>query len=231
MDTVNAQVSQYNGMAEVKRTSFSNVEIGWVLDIDSYNSDRFPGFPSPSIDEGLGVKYMTETTYCSPCAPAPALQGAHCVDTLTTEALLFSGYLQLVDLQRMLDGLLYMKGNSEVSHNTYAGQSQSASDGGLFAAEGVDVSGQVAPEVHLSPSPIIYRMKGILYIHGAEKLHILQTVNDIFDIQPSSFSPGDSEDTSGGLNKIVVIGRNLDKAAILELFKACCVSEAAPDPV
>ena len=70
----------------------------------------------------------------------------------------------------------------------------------------------------------IYRMKGVLHIAGEEQLHVLQAVHDTFDIKPSSFARGASEDKSGGESKVIVIGRNLDASRLYQGIKDCATT-------
>ena len=59
-----------------------------------------------------------------------------------------------------------------------------------------------------------------------QPLLILQAVHDIFDIQPApSFLAGSAADPSGGDNRVVVIGRCLDRPSLLAGFERCFVRE------
>ena len=68
---------------------------------------------------------------------------------------------------------------------------------------------------------MVYRIKGILHVHGQERLQILQGVFDVFEVKPSSFSIGGEGDASGGLSRVVVIGRNIDRDEIEDGFLSC----------
>jgi G3E family GTPase len=67
----------------------------------------------------------------------------------------------------------------------------------------------------------IFRIKGVLHVNSQEYIQLLQAVFDIFEIKPSSFLIGSNDDMSLGLNRIVVIGRNIDKDEIEEGFLSC----------
>ena len=69
----------------------------------------------------------------------------------------------------------------------------------------------------------IFRMKGIIRVCGHDKLHILQSVHDIFDVQPSTFDVGGPDDIYGDMNNIVIIGMNVDITLITEGFFRCIV--------
>jgi G3E family GTPase len=67
----------------------------------------------------------------------------------------------------------------------------------------------------------IFRIKGVLHVNSQEYIQLLQAVFDIFEIKDSSFLIGSNDDMSLGLNRIVVIGRNIDKDEIEEGFLSC----------
>lgn len=69
----------------------------------------------------------------------------------------------------------------------------------------------------------IFRMKGVLHVNNQEYLQLLQAVFDIFEVKSSSFLIGSSDDLSVGLNRIVVIGRNIDSDEIEEGFLSCLI--------
>ena len=61
---------------------------------------------------------------------------------------------------------------------------------------------------------------------GGGRYYLLQAVHDVFDLSPSlATSDGsggsDGSDGSGGVNKIVVIGQNLDRNALHAMFVSC----------
>ena len=59
----------------------------------------------------------------------------------------------------------------------------------------------------------IYRMKGIIKVKDIEKLYILQSVYDVYDIQPSDYM--------GKSSSIVIIGSYLDEAKLRNGFQTC----------
>jgi G3E family GTPase len=63
----------------------------------------------------------------------------------------------------------------------------------------------------------IYRMKGVLAIKGANKRLVFQGVHMLFDAKfDREWSAGETRQ-----NTLVFIGKNLDRAALTEAFKAC----------
>ena len=65
----------------------------------------------------------------------------------------------------------------------------------------------------------IFRMKGVLSLRGRDERFVFQGVHMLFDGRPDR--PWGNEKR---LNKMVFIGRNLDRAALEEGFRACLVS-------
>ncbi|KAF5726953.1 COBW domain-containing protein 1 [Tripterygium wilfordii] len=63
----------------------------------------------------------------------------------------------------------------------------------------------------------IYRMKGLLSVQGMDERFVFQGVHDIFQGSPDRLWGPDEP----RVNKIVFIGKNLDKQEIEEGFKAC----------
>jgi G3E family GTPase len=62
----------------------------------------------------------------------------------------------------------------------------------------------------------IFRMKGILNISGTDRRYIFQGVHMLFESMPSEPWGADPR-----LNRLVFIGRNLDREAIQKAFRAC----------
>jgi G3E family GTPase len=63
----------------------------------------------------------------------------------------------------------------------------------------------------------IFRMKGILAVKGDDRRHVFQGVHMLFDGQPDrAWQPGEAR-----VNRLVFIGRNLDRGEISARFQAC----------
>ena len=62
----------------------------------------------------------------------------------------------------------------------------------------------------------IFRMKGVLSIAGVAERFVFQGVHMLFDGRPDR-PWGDEE----RLNKLIFIGRNLDRVALEQGFRAC----------
>ncbi len=63
----------------------------------------------------------------------------------------------------------------------------------------------------------IYRMKGVLAVKGTNKRLVFQGVHMLFDAK----FEGEWTESAPRQNTLVFIGRNLDRAALTEAFKAC----------
>jgi G3E family GTPase len=68
----------------------------------------------------------------------------------------------------------------------------------------------------MTQGPDIFRMKGVLSIKGDDKRFVFQGVHMLFDGQPDR--PWGKEPRT---NKLIFIGRNLDRAKLTEGFRSC----------
>jgi G3E family GTPase len=203
MDTV----MRLNGMAEVRQTTYSKVTPEWVLDIDCY-STKDPTDMAFTSGQGL-----LDNSYCVPCDPAgvsstvlSAAISKHSAERLTTLPMSISGELDSGRLNYFLDEVLYV--DDAVA---------AASHGGADKSD--------ATQKGNNADMALYRMKGVLHIAEEEQLHVLQAVHDTFDIKPSSFARGGTEDMTGGESKIIVIGRNLDANRLYQGIKDCTTAK------
>lgn len=63
-------------------------------------------------------------------------------------------------------------------------------------------------------------MKGLLHVVGSAKPHVLQAVHELYDITPASTEQTDMV----FMNKLVVIGRCLNRDELFKSFKRCFTS-------
>jgi G3E family GTPase len=66
----------------------------------------------------------------------------------------------------------------------------------------------------------IFRMKGVLDIDGSDQRYVFQGVHMLFDGQPDRLWQPDE----ARINRIVFIGRNLDRQELTDRFRACLAS-------
>jgi G3E family GTPase len=89
---------------------------------------------------------------------------------------------------------------------------------------GIDVAGEVDGErlnawlrdLLATKGTDIYRMKGVLAVRGEPRRHVFQGVHMLLDHRPDRPWNGDARH-----NKMIFIGRNLDRIALTEGFRAC----------
>ena len=239
MQQVQEQVRELNGMAELRQTSFSNVGPDWVLEIDSYSTKASP----TTLDFATG-QGMLSGAMCVPCLPDQASEQAgtkttvfeqlrsqaaavdkHSASMLTTHAVHCQGEMDVAALEVFLDSILFGNGDNDddVHHGDNADGTAHAAKAEKRKAAQLDPLSVEEDEEDLEVMKI-YRMKGVLHA-GKECLYIMQAVHDIFDVQPSTHVVGSPQDTTGGLNKFIIIGRHLDAALLEEGVRKCLVGE------
>lgn len=241
-------MSAINNHAEIKRTTFSNVDVNWVLDLGSYDVSSTKGL------RGLDIAF-TSSPFCSPCgdnvltnaASIPPPPTKHIASSLHTVSIVFSGRVILHKLNLLLDTLLYSFDDSskESKHSITKSDDESrgrsskslddeskeelyhkqTSHKDLDSTMDIDIGSAenlVSSERKGRRMCKIFRMKGILMIENHSKLHILQAVHDVFDIQPSQIDCADDEKMLG-MNRIIVIGENINLEELESRIVNCCV--------
>lgn len=101
MQVVQNCVQELNSIAEVKITSFSNVDVNWVLDLDCYCAKT------------SSVESLVEL-----CAPCVSVSNSHAAVSLATESFKFPGRVSIPLLERYLDNVLYGQKAAEHSKST-----------------------------------------------------------------------------------------------------------------
>ncbi len=66
----------------------------------------------------------------------------------------------------------------------------------------------------------VYRMKGVVNVHGSDNQHVFQAVHELYDV----FVGAPWNEGKVRENRVVVIGRNLDKDKLTASFKQCMYS-------
>lgn len=67
-------------------------------------------------------------------------------------------------------------------------------------------------------------MKGLLKVAGSSQAHVLQAVHELYDVVPG-IAWSDLPTQQQHQNKVVLIGRNLDVAALQEGFQRTVVRQ------
>lgn len=208
--SIEAILVSMNSLADIKQTSFSRVpSIDWILNIDGYATRLETLNIRGLFDQPLENSYPNMSTsdlsgnyVCAPCNSS-YVQPLHSATVLSTHAIIFDGLLQLMEVQRFLDSILY----EDTSDYTSDYKSH-------------HVNSDVLHKIR-SSNQQIYRMKGILHFTDQENLYVLQSVHDTFDIRATDIGIGSNLDTTEGLNKIVIIGKNINESAVREGFLQC----------
>lgn len=186
-----------NSTAQYLRTSFSNVDPLWVLDIDAFSLKELPPLlvePSQSTPS-----HHCNDDSCATCHTEQHLiQSSHSANVLSTHGFSFPGEVNLHELKILLDKLLYSYTDTGYSHE----QSHS-----IQRAYGR-----------------IFRMKGVFHVQNEEYLYLMQAVHDVFDIQPSTFSRHSVDDKTNGMNSVILIGKNLDQNYLEKEIKGCLIT-------
>lgn len=180
--------------------SFSRVDVNWVLDIKSLTSPQHMLLKSAVI----GAASDPSSELCQPVGTFKRSTVGHRISPLGTIGFSFPGHVVLRHIEKMLDSLLYNNGIGVATHEVGA----STTDDNLLMK--------------------IYRIKGVLHVvNDPLYLYLFQGVHDIFELDVSTTAVGSDEDTTGGLNKVIVIGKNLDILRIEENFINCIADFSA----
>lgn len=183
------------------RCTFSTVDINWVLDIGSFAHHQNILLKTVV----LGPSAVAAVTSLDICKPIPVMKlgvgsgvSGHRANPLGTCGFSFPGHVVLRDVEKMLDTLLYGNGTKVTSH-----------------------TGDTVVQAS-SNEMKIYRIKGVLHVaDDPSVLYLFQGVHDIFELSTSDIAVGSTNDTTDGLNKVIVIGKNLDMLMIEEKFIDC----------
>ena len=215
MRNVKIQVQAINGYAQLQVSSYSNVNLDFVLNTKSYNTNN------NAIADGATSENDTATAasdglaflQCMPCNAAEMYQSGdaraslfaqlssnqhatsggtasqHISAEMKTHYFRIPGRFKLKKLEAVLDALLY------------SNESSIASSGSGSASKHVNTTASAEMK--------IFRMKGVVHIDETPVLHIVQAVHNIFDLQSSPYTAGGAGDLTQGESLFVIIGKNL----------------------
>ncbi|KAI8088799.1 cobalamin synthesis protein/P47K [Halteromyces radiatus] len=124
-----------------------------------------------------------------------------------------------------LDCILDVKGY-DLDHMTIPDNQHHHSDQEIISV-GIGIAGELdfdrlnrwIQSILASMGPNIYRMKGILNVHGERDRFIFQGVHMLFDGQQDR----PWKDGEERKNRLIFIGKNLNRETLLESFKKCIV--------
>lgn len=218
LSAVESAVLGMNSMAEILKTSFAECTPDWVLGIDCYS------LRAPSLGVFGNLCSPCDTSQTNKSSATDTLQeqvqtnanSEHTAASFSSSNFSFEGPLDLRKVKVFMDTILYNNGQTQGNPGAHA----------LINSAEMPLANPVLAQLIKSDENVgmqIFRIKGVLHSHVDDCLHVLQAVHQTFDIQPSSFTRGSPGDLSGGLNHIIVIGRSLDAAALLDGFKNCAI--------
>jgi len=211
-------IKEINGFAELQHSTFSTVDVAWVLDINSFSLSR--------VSRLFGADQAKDNFLCLPCSTddtinsVPTSSQSQHRQALSSLGFTFDGSFDLRRLKIFLANLLYNKVTLR---------------GRQHASNSVDSSSRIETDDNVVDEEQIYRLKGLLRINGQQYFYILQAVHDVFDLQPSDYcvegvKASGGEDVDGAASvgenaisssRIIVIGHHLEADALLRGFQSC----------
>lgn len=181
----------------------------------------------------------------SPPLPPTITGSSHSARSLMTCGIAFSGNINIHRLKVLLDRLLYSASSSSMSHTyvvnvnlpvppipvVYSQETTTAVDSLGINNDEIRTPMDVPDDDETNAFEMkIYRIKGVIHVeydHHSDSdnrlLYIVQAVHEVFDVQPSSVTIGSIDDSTNGMNKLVVIGRYLDANFLQNSFESCLI--------
>lgn len=215
MEQVKALVEGVNSFAQVQMSTYSKVNLDFVLNTGSYATDDETGFlQCLPCTTGAASQSMTEKLRALTVLSQQPASSSHMASEMKTQYLQVAGAFHLKRLEVLLDSLLYSEQTGGAAVHGEKSEPMEVDEGGAVASQnhGTTISGA---EMR------IFRLKGIVHIAGGDKLYVLQAVHNLFELQPSPYTVGSAEDTTCGLSSIVFIGKHLDMQHIESELVKC----------
>lgn len=249
MATVKEVVQSINSYAQIATSTYSNVNLDFVLNTHSYTTNATSDAITSSAFDFL---------QCMPCEPdltvsdnkrrlftmleSSVATNPHSISDMKTHYLRFKERFQLKKLEVLLDELLYggsNGGGNSANHSkgvTTLNKNVVTEDGGNEKNTETETS---TLDAHAASSPTItsattttnltsttstmaiFRMKGIVHTTESDVLYVLQAVHNIFDLQPSVYTVGQEGDLTQGDSVLVIIGKNLDMVLVEAALRKC----------
>lgn len=199
-----AAVKQFNNFAVFGQSVRGNVDLDFVLAINSFSSAH------GSIQGIYQATSDNQAVFCYPCEPANTpttisgseagtIPEAHVKSTVSSLALRFDRAFDLKALQAKLDYLVY----EQNIQDSVRSETTASADSSMK----------------------IYRMKGIIHIDGDNTLHVLQAVHNLFDLERSEYTKGSENDKTNGQSLLIIIGASLDESYLRCQLETACVSQ------
>ncbi|KAF9163560.1 COBW domain-containing protein 1 [Actinomortierella ambigua] len=198
IEALEAEIRAMNGVAQIVRTQHSKVDLAFVLDISAFDPDRVKDLDPPSVDDHEGHVHDEH------CGHEQAVN-RHIDQSIHTLLLTFqTPTVNQKKFERWLQGLLW-------DHHIPLGNGDQVDDN---AAKGPHVD--------------VLRAKGILFPEErpAGTKIVIQGVQELYDVKETTPSMNASEGEKAPENRVVLIGRGLDK----QLLVASCARYLNLDP-
>lgn len=205
---INKEIKKINSLALIEYSTYSKVNLDFILSINSYNEEN-----SQNYDE------LSKFSACFPCNPRYNSGISHKLGEVKSISLILDGEFDLKSLNVMLDRLLYNNGREQINHTNQENLLLSNDNNEKLDDNNIKKLKREEKLAMIPTNLIVYRVKGLLHIKD-ERLKLLQGVHEIFDITDC---PPSTTDPTNGKNLIVVIGCNLFEKDIEGLFKSCLV--------
>lgn len=211
LSSVTQSIREINSFASLQHSSFSKVDVSWVLDINSFSFTR--------VSRLFVADKVQDNILCLPCSTdsinVPAVALPNHSQMLSSVAFTFHGCFDLVRLKTYLVQLLYDRVTLRSKTHTLAVKGSTSS----IVHEKIVGS----TDAGIADDEEIYRIKGLLRIRDQQHLYILQAIHDVFDLQPSDYDIEDlsTAESAEASSSIIVIGHHLNTTALLEGFQSC----------
>lgn len=246
LDEVVAKIRAINSTAPIRTTTFSQVQnLSWILDTNCFDVGKakdLEGFFEKKINECInkncascvvGIDPVKNAQFCLPVTPTPFTH-TH-TNSITTIALIESGSICLKKLNLWLANILWPDQDKDDSILTKE-LKELERIGKITTTEIIERRRRETIEKKM----LIFRVKGIissfhqdfedlddgdeehLDSNGLDRRkYIVQAVNDLWDIKPTSSQYWDLEEKR--ICKLVLIGRNLNSNGLSAGFKECFI--------
>ena len=206
------------GLFTLVSVSIEDALRGPMRDFDKL-SDEGKSFAVRTVKLGLQIASGNWTKVCDlddvTYSPDPSYMRIvkNTVEMMKNGSDLFFGALDRCDLSTMsLGGHLQYDKNARVF------------GGGLVAAKALFAVNGYDDSVIEKVMDDIFRLKGILHVHGDERRHVLQGVHRLLELKPSM--PWWDEAPA---SKLVFIGREQQADALRARLQACLAAAPTPD--
>jgi len=195
LDELEGRIARMNTQARVHRTRNAEIDLDRVLNVKGFDLDRILEREPDFLRTGTHENERQDHSHCDH-------EHGHCEHDHPDERDLGSGRMYGLDIVAPADH----------AHDVSVSSVGIALDGDLDAKK----LNKWMSELLQTKGPDIFRMKGILSVRNDPNRFVFQGVHMLFDGRPDK-PWGQTPRT----NRLVFIGRNLDREELTEGFRAC----------